>query len=144
MEDVHILLVEDNEGDILLTREAFEERRIISKISVVKNGKDAVDFIFKQGKFKDADTPDLILMDINMPLKNGLEVLREIKAQSETREIPVIMLTTSSSKSDIKEAYQAYANSYITKPLEMKEFLHAVLQIEDYWLKLIKLPSSRK
>jgi CheY-like chemotaxis protein len=143
MNDLHILLVEDNEGDILLTREAFEERKIVSKFSVARNGKEALEFIFKEGKFSDVQTPDLILMDINMPLKNGLEVLREIKMQPKTREIPVIMLTTSSSKKDITAAYQAHANSYIAKPLEMKEFLNAVLQIENYWLQLIKLPSNR-
>lgn len=143
MNDLHILLVEDNEGDILLTREAFEERKIITKLSVVKNGKDAVDFIFKVGRFADAESPDLILLDINLPLKSGLEVLREVKGNEDTREIPIIMLTTSSADKDISSAYQGHANSYITKPLEMRDFLDAVLQIEKYWLKLIKLPRPR-
>ena len=134
MNDVHILLVEDNEGDILLTKEAFDERKIITKFSVVRNGKDAVDFLFKEGKFTNVETPDLVLLDINLPLKNGLEVLREIKSRESTRKIPVIMLTTSSSDKDIADSYREYASSYITKPLEMKDFLKAVLQIEEYWL----------
>ena len=144
MKDLHILLVEDNEGDILLTREAFEERKIITKLSVVKNGRDALAFIFKEGPFADVETPDLILLDINLPIKNGLEVLHEVKSREETREIPIIMLTTSSSEKDISKAYQGYANSYITKPLEMRDFLNAVLQIEEYWLRLIKLPPRTK
>lgn len=143
MNDVHILLVEDNEGDILLTREAFDERKIINKFSVAKNGREAVDFLFKRGAYSGAETPDLVLLDINLPVKSGLEVLREIKSSAETAEIPVIMLTTSSRDKDISQAYKNHANSYITKPLEMREFLNAVLKIEEYWLRLVKLPQAR-
>jgi len=136
----HILLVEDNEGDILLTKEAFEESKVKTTISVAKNGKEALDFLFKKGVFADAEKPDLILLDINMPIFNGHEVLRQIKADPVLKKIPVIMLTTSSSQKDISEAYENHCNSYIKKPLEISEFLIAILKIEEFWLQLTSLP----
>src|SRR5690606_21571646 len=140
MKSAHILLVEDNDGDVLLTVEALEERKIINKISVVRNGKDALDFLFKRSKYEKAETPDLILLDINLPLKNGHEVLQEIKTDIQTLHIPVVMLTTSSAENDIKKAYQHHANCYISKPIEVEDFLAAVLSIEDFWFQLVKLP----
>ena len=140
MNSVHILLVEDNEGDIMLTTEALEDKRVVNKVSVVKNGKEAVDFVFGQGKYKDSEKPDLILLDVNLPLKNGHEVLQEIKSKDETRHIPVIMLTTSSSEQDINLSYKHHANCFITKPVAIQEFLDAVSSIEDFWLQLVKLP----
>lgn len=140
MKQVHILLVEDNEGDILLTTEALEEGKIANDLSVVKNGKDALDFIFQRGVFKDVKKPDLILLDINLPLKNGHEVLEVIKTDDKTKHIPVIMLTTSSSENDIKLAYKHHANCYITKPVEVDDFLKAVATIEDFWFNLVLLP----
>lgn len=140
MKQVHILLVEDNEGDILLTTEALEEGKIANNLSVVKNGKDALDFIFQRGVFKDVKKPDLILLDINLPLKNGHEVLEVIKTDDKTKHIPVIMLTTSSSENDIKLAYKHHANCYITKPVEVEDFLKAVATIEDFWFNLVLLP----
>lgn len=142
MKPIHILLVEDNEGDIVLTREAFEERKIINKFSVVKNGADAIDFVFQKGKFKDEERPDLILLDINIPLKNGMEVLKTLKESDFSRKIPIIILTTSSSKKDLNDAYHNYANSYITKPLDMADFIKAIIKIEDFWFELVKLPSD--
>lgn len=139
MQEAHILLVEDNEGDILLTMDAFEESKLLTKISVVKNGSEALDFLFREGKFKDADRPDLILLDINMPIYNGHEVLKKIKADSSLKKIPVIMLTTSANKKDVHEAYENHVNSYVIKPLEMEDFMEAVLKIEDFWLQLVKL-----
>lgn len=139
MKQVHILLVEDNPGDVLLTLEAFEESKIKTKISVVDNGQDALDFVFKQGAYLDAEKPDMILLDINIPVFNGHEVLTEIKKHPELKKIPVIMLTTSSSPKDINQAYGNYANSYVTKPIEMEEFLSAILKIEEFWLQLSKL-----
>jgi len=140
MKQVHILLVEDNEGDILLTTEALEDGKIANDLSVVKNGKDALDFIFKRGLFKDVRKPDLILLDINLPLKNGHEVLEVIKTNDKTKHIPIIMLTTSSSEMDIKLAYKHHANCYITKPVEVDDFLKAVASIEDFWFNLVLLP----
>ena len=140
MKNAHILLVEDNEGDILLTKEALDEGKIINSISVVKNGKDAVDFLFKSGSFKDVKTPDLVLLDINLPLKNGHEVLQIIKSDERTSHIPVIMLTTSSSELDIKMSYKHHANCYITKPVEVDDFIDAVTSIEAFWFSLVVLP----
>ena len=141
MNPVHILLVEDNEGDILLTQEAFEECKINTQLSVVKNGVDALDFIFKRGTFRDVDKPDLILLDINLPIKNGHEVLEIIKNDDKTKRIPVIMLTTSSNEKDINKAYQNYANSYVIKPIEMDEFMSAISKIEEFWLEVVKFSS---
>lgn len=140
MKQVHILLVEDNEGDILLTTEALDEGKITNNLSVVKNGKSAIDFIFKRGDYKEVNSPDLILLDINLPLKNGHEVLEVIKTNDKTKHIPVIMLTTSSSENDIKLAYKHHANCYITKPIEVEDFIKAVASIEEFWFNLVLLP----
>lgn len=142
MKGIHILLVEDNEGDILLTTEALEERKIINKISVAKDGKEALDFIFKEGAYKNATTPDLILLDVNLPKKSGHEVLQVIKSDDRTAHIPVIMLTTSSSETDINLSYKHHANCYITKPVEVNDFLEAISGIEDFWLNIVKLPTN--
>lgn len=144
MKHAHILLVEDNEGDILLTTEALNEGKIVNTVSVVKNGKDAVDFLFKNGDFKNVETPDLVLLDINLPLKNGHEVLQLIKSDERTRHIPVIMLTTSSSENDVKKSYKYHANCYITKPVEVDEFIDAVTTIEEFWFSLVVLPNDNK
>lgn len=142
MKPVHILLVEDNEGDILLTTEALEEGRILNKISVTRDGKAAIDFLSKTDIHHDAEAPDLILLDINLPKKNGLEVLEFIKTHPDLKHIPVIMLTTSSSMRDIEQSYRNYANCYITKPIEVSEFMSAIGKIEDFWLSVVKLPNS--
>lgn len=142
MESVHILLVEDNEGDIILTTEALEEGRILHKLSVVRDGREAVDFLNKDGAFVKALAPDLILLDVNLPKMNGHEVLRFIKQHDTLKKIPVIMLTTSSSQEDIDSSYQNYANCYITKPIEVGDFMKAVNQIEEFWVNLVKLPSK--
>jgi CheY-like chemotaxis protein len=142
MKPIHILLVEDNEGDMLLTVEALEEGKIVNKISTVKNGKDAIDFLTRKGNFATANTPDLILLDINLPMKNGHEVLKFIKDSDILKHIPVIMFTTSSSEKDIIEAYKNYASCFITKPVEVNEFMHAVAKIEDFWSNIVNLPVS--
>ncbi|MGB3143165.1 MAG: response regulator [Maribacter sp.] len=132
----HILLIEDNEGDILLTLDAFEECKIRTEISVAKNGQDALDFLFKRGAFTEAKRPDLILLDINIPIFNGHEVLKKIKADSNLKKIPVVILTTSSSEKDLNKAYEHHCNSYVKKPLNISEFLEAILKIEQFWLQL--------
>lgn len=139
MNEVHILLVEDNEGDILLTLEAFQESKLRTKISVVKNGADALDFLFKRGNYSDVKRPDLILLDINLPIYNGHEVLKKIKEDPSLKRIPVIILTTSASQIDVNKAYENYTNSYITKPIDMEDFLKIILKIEEFWLHLSKL-----
>lgn len=135
----HILLVEDNEGDIILTLEAFEECRIKSEISVVRNGKEALDFLFKRGEFEHVKTPDLVLLDLNIPIYNGHDVLKQIKEDKLLRKIPVIVLTTSSNQKDVDIAYENHCNSYVQKPLEIQEFLNAILKIEEFWLQITTL-----
>lgn len=142
MTPAHILLVEDNDGDILLTLDAFEECKVKTVISVAKNGQEALDFLFKRGAFTNVKKPDLILLDINIPIFNGHEVLQKIKADSNLKKIPVIMLTTSSNQKDLDEAYGNHCNSYVKKPLEMREFLSAILKIEEFWLELTTLSKS--
>jgi CheY-like chemotaxis protein len=142
MKPIHILLVEDNEGDILLTTEVLEEFKICNQLSVVKNGKLALDFIQKKDKFKDAERPDIIILDSNLPLKNGLEVLEVIKNDRATNSIPVVMLTTSSSETDILKSYANHANAFITNPVEVVDFLKAITGIKDFWLNLVQLPKS--
>lgn len=143
MKPIHILLVEDNEGDILLTKEAFEEATLPSKLSVVRDGKEATDFLSGQGKFENTELPDLLLLDVNLPKKNGHEVLQFLKDDDKLKHIPVIMFTTSSSESDINLSYQNHANSYITKPVDVNEFLSVIKKIEHYWLSIVNLPNIK-
>jgi CheY-like chemotaxis protein len=140
MEPIHILLAEDNEGDILLTKEAFENSKIIVTLSVVKNGKDAIDFLCKNGKYADVAPVDLLLLDVNLPKKNGHEVLQFIKGNDNLKQIPVIMLTTSSFEKDITLCYKNFVNCYITKPVEADTFLDVVAKIENFWITIVKLP----
>jgi|TARA_R110000850_G_scaffold271690_1_gene406191 CheY-like chemotaxis protein len=140
MKRIHILLAEDNLGDIILIREAFAERNLIDRISVVKDGKQALEFIYKDGKYANAETPDLIILDINLPKINGLEVLKKIKKSKDLKKIPVIMLTSSSSQKDINESYDNYANCFITKPDDVDDFLKAINGIEDFWINIGSLP----
>lgn len=141
MKSVQILLVEDNEGDILLIEEAFDEAKLANSISVVKNGEKAIQFLNKEEPFSSAVTPDLIILDVNLPRKNGHEVLQFIKSSGALKHIPVIMLTTSSSDKDISLSYENHANCYITKPVEVDDFLRAVTSIEDFWISLVQLPT---
>jgi len=139
LKPVHILLVEDNEGDILLTLDAFEESKVKTDISVARNGKEALDFLFNRGTFIESNKPNLILLDINIPIYNGHEVLKKIKTDDTLKKIPVIMLTTSDNPKDIDKAYENHCNSYINKPLDMDDFLDAILKIEAFWLQLSTL-----
>lgn len=140
MKPIHILLVEDNEGDIILTLEAFEEWNTTNHITVAKDGQAAIDFFGNNSEH--APLPDLVLLDINLPKMNGHEVLKFIKSEGRLKHIPVIMLTTSSSATDIKLAYDNYANCYITKPDEVDTFLKVVCAIENFWITIVKLPSN--
>jgi CheY-like chemotaxis protein len=140
---IHILLVEDNEGDIFLALEAFQNFRIKNKISVARDGNEAMDFIFKKGQNANAEVPDLIILDINLPKKNGHEVLKAIKSNPNTQQIPVIILSTSSSKKDIESSYQNHVNCFITKPIELDDFMKAITSIEEFWLSIVKLPDHK-
>jgi len=139
LKSVHILLIEDNQGDIMLTMDAFEESKIKTNISVARNGAEALDFLFQRESFKDVKRPDLILLDINIPIYNGHDVLKQIKEDPALKKIPVIMLTTSSNKKDINLAYENYVNSYVIKPIDMNDFIAAVLKIEEFWFQLSTL-----
>ncbi len=140
---MHLLLVEDNEGDILLTTEALETSKVLNDLSIVRNGKLALDFVYKKNDYGDAKSPDLILMDINLPLKSGIEVLEILKSDEDTKHIPIIMLTTSSSESDIMKSYNHHANAYIVKPVDVSEFLQAILSLDDFWLNIVHLPVNK-
>lgn len=138
--EIHILLVEDNEGDILLTREALQEVPGIRKLSIVKDGKQALQFLRRAEGFETAETPDLILLDINLPKLNGNEVLITIKQDEQLRHIPVIMLTTSSSHSDVFNSYTNHANCFITKPVDYNSFMSVVKTMESFWMHTAQLP----
>lgn len=137
-----ILLVEDNEGDILIAKEVFKSGDLKKHIHVAEDGEEAINFLRKQEGFKDAVSPDLILLDINLPKKNGIEVLKEIKEDPELRKIPVIMLSSSSAERDIVESYDLHANGYITKPAHIGKFVETVEAIEKFWLTAATLPGS--
>ena len=140
MKNVHILLVEDNEGDILLTVEALEEGRIANVIEVARDGQEAIDKL--EIDLKNNRLPDLILLDINLPKMNGHEVLERLKETEGLKHIPVIILSTSSSEMDILKSYKNHANCFITKPVEIDEFVKAIESIEDFWFSIVKLPNQ--
>ena len=137
---VEILMVEDNPGDVGLTREALRESGLLNHVSVVKNGVEAMAYLRREGEYGDAARPDLILLDLNLPKKDGREVLAEIKADARLRRIPVVVLTTSSAEKDILEAYDLHANCYITKPVNLDQFSAVVRAIEEFWFMIVKLP----
>jgi CheY-like chemotaxis protein len=137
---IEILLVEDNPGDVELTREALETAKMANRLHVVDDGADAVDFLFRRGRFSEAPRPDIILLDLNLPKKDGRQVLSEIKAEPNLSQIPVVVLTTSQAEEDIIRAYQLHANCYVTKPVDFNQFLHIVSTIEEFWLSVVKLP----
>lgn len=138
---IEILLVEDNQGDVLLTREAFKEAKVLNHLSVVSDGVEALAYLRREGSFSDSVRPDLILLDLNLPRKGGREVLAELKGDERLRGIPVVVLTTSQAEEDIAQAYRAQANCYISKPVDLDQFVRAVRSIESFWLTLAKLPS---
>jgi len=142
MKSIHILLIEDNEGDIMLTTEALEDSRIVNNISVIKDGRAAIDFFEKMSTnaIDQRSIPDLVLLDINLPKKSGHEVLYYLKHNEKYQHIPVIMLTTSSSENDVTRSYKNYVNCYITKPIEAADFMNAVAKIEDFWINIVTIP----
>lgn len=142
MKSIHILLIEDNEGDILLTEEAFLISKIKNVISVVRDGWEAMLFLEKKEEYTTAETPDLILLDVNIPKLNGHEVLSKIKSNPQIQHIPVIMLTTSSSEQDILESYKNHVNCFITKPVETNAFIKVITSIEDFWISIVQLPKK--
>jgi two-component system, chemotaxis family, response regulator Rcp1 len=140
---IEILLIEDNPGDADLTREALLEAKVHNRLHVVDDGAKALDFLFKRGAYADAPRPDIILLDLNLPKKDGRQVLAEVKAEPRLADIPVVILTTSQAEEDIIRSYQLHANCYITKPVDFKQFLKVVKSIEEFWLTVVKLPHAK-
>ena len=137
---IELLLVEDNPGDVRLTIEALKEGRVINKLNVVQDGEEAIAFLRRQGQYADAVRPDLILLDLNLPRKGGLEVLAEIKEDPDLKQIPVVVLTTSQAEQDVLRTYQLHANCYIVKPVDLNQFMAVVQAIKSFWLALVMLP----
>jgi CheY-like chemotaxis protein len=137
-----VLLVEDNPGDVRLTQEAFKDGRVLVNLTVAEDGVQAMEILNRKGSYDKCPRPDLILLDLNLPKKNGREVLVEIKADEDLRRIPVIVMTTSKAEQDIYRAYNLNANCYVTKPVELEEFLNVVRSIEDFWLTIVTLPNE--
>lgn len=141
---IEILLVEDNPGDVDLAREGLAEGKVRNNLYVAGDGEEAMAFLRRQGKYRDAVRPDLILLDLNLPRKDGREVLAEVKADDALKEIPVVVLTTSRSEEDILRSYRLHANCYITKPLNFSRFIEVVKNIETFWFTIVSLPGGRQ
>ena len=139
-----ILLVEDNAADVRLTIEAFKDAKVRNVIHVAKDGVEAMSFLHREGKFASASHPDIILLDLNLPKKDGREVLTEIKSDENLKRIPVVILTTSKSEEDILRTYNGHANCYINKPVDLDQFINVVRTIESFWLTIVKLPPDGK
>lgn len=142
MKQIHVLLVEDNEGDIILTKEALLDAKINNEVSVVRDGEQAINFLNDAAKKDVSLLPDLILLDINLPKIDGKEVLLYIKSDPALKKIPVVMLTTSSSEMDVNDAYDNHANCFITKPVDLNKFFGVVRMIENFWITIVKLPAK--
>lgn len=140
----HILIVEDNPGDVDLIRYSFKKNKIMNTFDVAEDGEEGLNYIFKRNGHEDALTPDLIILDINLPKVNGLTVLKEIKNDPNTKKIPVIILTTSKDDMDVLKAYDSYVNAYLVKPVDMKKFLEVVSSLEIFWLSIVQLPDLSK
>jgi len=143
MKQINILLVEDDPGDVRLAREALKESKVQNIINVVSDGVDALDYLFKRNGFEKAERPDLIILDLNLPKKDGREVLAQIKEDTDLKRIPVVILTISKSEEDILKTYNLHANCFITKPLDLNKFIEVVQAIEDFWFTIVKLPGNK-
>jgi two-component system, chemotaxis family, response regulator Rcp1 len=139
---IQILMVEDNPGDVRLTKEALKDAKVSNTLYVVEDGVAALDFLYRRGDYSDAPRPDLILLDLNLPKKNGREVLGEIKQDEQLKMIPVVILTTSQAEEDVVRAYRLHANCYIVKPVDFVQFTKIVWTIEDFWLSIVTLPTK--
>lgn len=137
---IEILLVEDSRGDIGLIEEVFEDAKIRNNLHIAEDGEEAILFLNQQGQFLDAPRPDIILLDLNLPKKDGREVLQEVKEDDNLKNIPIVVLTTSKAEEDILKSYNLHANAYITKPVDFDQFIKVIKSIEDFWLQVVKLP----
>lgn len=143
MQSIEVLLVEDDAGDELMTREAFEDNKIRNTLHVVRDGEEALDFLYRRGDHTDAVRPDLILLDLNLPRYDGRQVLEKIKTDPELALIPVVVLTTSSAEEDILRSYKLHANAYVTKPVDLDQFIAAVRQIDEFFVTVVRLPGRQ-
>jgi CheY-like chemotaxis protein len=137
---IDVLLVEDDQGDVLMTREAFAHHKIRNELHVVTDGEQALQFLRREGEYKDAPRPGLILLDLNLPRRDGREVLAEVKADPELRSIPVVVLTTSEAEEDILRSYSLHANAYVSKPVDFDRFVEVIRRIDDFFVTVVKLP----
>lgn len=137
---IEVLLVEDDPGDVLMTREAFQDYKVANHLTVVSNGEDALHVLRKEGAFADAPSPELVLLDLNLPRRDGREVLREIKSDPQLRRIPVVILTTSDAEEDVLSSYDLHANAYVRKPVDFEQFVKAVRSIDDFFISVVRLP----
>lgn len=137
---IEVLLVEDDPGDELMTREAFEDNKIGNTLHVVRDGEEALDFLYRRGAHQDAPRPDLILLDLNLPKYDGRQVLERIKADVELTHIPVVVLTTSAAEEDILRSYRLHASAYVTKPVDLEQFIAAIRKIDDFFVTVVRLP----
>lgn len=137
---IEVLLVEDDPGDVLMTREAFDEHKVVNRLSVVADGVSAMAFLRKEGEHTDAPTPDLVLLDLNLPRMDGREVLAAVKADERLKHIPVVVLTTSEAEEDVLRSYSLHANAYVTKPVDFDRFIQVVRQIDDFFVTVVRLP----
>ena len=141
---VEILLVEDNPGDVRLTKEALKEGKVYNNLHWAKDGVEALEFLKRQGKHAKAPRPDIILLDLNLPKKDGREVLELVKKDSELKQIPVVVLTTSEAEEDVLKSYELHANCYVTKPVDLEKFIHVVQSIDRFWLTVVTLPPTER
>jgi CheY-like chemotaxis protein len=139
---VEVLLVEDDPGDVLMTREALEDYKVRNNLHVVNDGEQALAFLRNEGDYRDAPAPDLILLDLNLPRRDGREVLAEVKADERLRRIPVVVLTTSEAEEDVLRSYDLHANCYVTKPVDLEKFIVVVKSIDAFWLTVVTLPNG--
>jgi CheY-like chemotaxis protein len=137
---IDVLLVEDDPGDVLMTREAFEDNKVANNLYVVNDGVTAMEFLRKEGQYADAPTPDLVLLDLNLPRMDGREVLQALKQDQELRRIPVVVLTTSEAEEDVLRSYSLHANAYVTKPVDFARFIEVVRQIDEFFVSVVRLP----
>jgi CheY-like chemotaxis protein len=142
LKPIDVLLVEDDPGDTLMIKEAFADNKVRNRLSCVSDGVEALAFLRREGPFAEAPRPDLVLLDLNLPRKDGREVLEEVKADPELRTIPVVILTTSEAEEDILRSYSLHANAYVTKPVDFERFIAVVRQIDDFFVEVVRLPRS--
>ena len=137
---IEVLLVEDDPGDVLMTREAFAEHKVRNRLVVVSDGEEAMAYLRREGRYADAVRPDLVLLDLNLPRRDGRQVLEEIKSDQDLRQIPVVVLTTSQADEDIRRSYSLHANAYVTKPVDFDQFIAVVRQIDQFFVSVVRLP----